>query len=495
MFFRNRHGKSELVKSHLPVPSPPFRCKPNGQETVYTVSHTVHSDRSPALAYQVQAGGARLRGDAPASQVGQEPTLGTPAKSSPTCDPETGEIFQAETFNPMAARLERFAMQSAARSVLPGHRVGCCLRRRQGGKDVEVWKAAGTGAAHYKKLQTCGSVWVCPICAAKISEKRRAELVSAVATHKAQGGAVLLLTLTNPHERGNKLSDLLEGQTQAFTRFLKGRVWDLLANRIGLVGHVRAWEVTHGVNGWHPHFHVLLFVREGLDLASLHRDLLARWQSCCEKAGLHRPSDAHGIRLDDGTHAARYAAKWGIEQEMTKGHIAKKAKSGGSSPFDLLRRVLADRSDKQAAFLFREFAEAFHGRRQLVWSKGLKDRFSIQAVADELIAEGGDEESVRLGVLSVEDWRRVLWVEGRSIVLELARHGWPAVELYLGGLRRSLGDLGQALEDDGEGEPGCDRRARRGAPSQASDVLGPPPVITGATDLVARLMHPSGIDV
>ena len=116
-------------------------------------------------------------------------------------------------------------------------------------------------------------------------------------------------------------------------------------------------------------------------------------------------------------------------------------------------------------------------------------------MADELIAEGGDEESVRLGVLSVEDWRRVLWVEGRSIVLELARHGWPAVELYLGGLRRSLGDLGQALEDDGEGEPGCDRRARRGAPSQASDVLGPPPVITGATDLVARLMHPSGIDV
>jgi hypothetical protein len=128
---------------------------------------------------------------------------------------------------------------------------------------------------------------------------------------------------------------------------------------------------------------------------------------------------------------------------MTKGHIAKRAKAGGSSPFDLLRRVLADRSDKQAAFLFREFAQAFHGRRQLVWSKGLKDRFSIQAVADERIAEGGDEESVRLGVLSVEDWRRVLWVEGRATVLELARQDWEAVQVYLDSLRNRLGDLGK----------------------------------------------------
>lgn len=444
-------NQSVLVKGLAPAITHPLPCcKPNEQKTVYTVSHTVHSDRSPALAYQVQAGGARLRGDAPASQVGQEPTLGIYAKSSTPpfprveVDPQTGEILPAPgAFDPVAARLERFALQSVARSLLPRHRVGACLRRRQGGKDVEVWRAVKSGSGHFKGLQTCASVWACPVCAAKISEKRRVELVEAVSTHKAQGGAVLLLTLTNPHERGDHLETLLEGQRKAFTYFLKGAPWVRLAARMGLVGHVRAWEVTHGGNGWHPHFHVLLFVREGLDLAPLYRDLLARWQGCCEKAGLPRPSDAHGIRLDDGTHAARYAAKWGIEQEMTKGHIAKRAKAGGFSPFDLLRRVLADRSDKQAAFLFREFAQAFHGRRQLVWSKGLKDRFSIQAVADERIAEGGDEESVRLGVLSVEDWRRVLWVEGRATVLELARQDWEAVQVYLDSLRNRLGDLGK----------------------------------------------------
>ena len=28
---------------------------------------------------------------------------------------------------------------------------------------------------------------------------------------------------------------------------------------LGKVGHVTATEVTHGSNGWHPHYHILLF--------------------------------------------------------------------------------------------------------------------------------------------------------------------------------------------------------------------------------------------
>lgn len=47
--------------------------------------------------------------------------------------------------------------------------------------------------------------------------------------------------------------------------------------------------------------------------------------------------------------------------------------------------------------------------------------------------------------------------------------------------RVASGASGQASEGGGEGEPGRDRRARHGAPSQASDGLGPRPVITGAT--------------
>ena len=71
---------------------------------------------------------------------------------------------------------------------------------------------------------------------------------------------------------------------------------------------------------------------------------------------------------------------------MTKGHT-KKAKAGGETPFDLLRAAMADRQDKQAMALFREFAECFKGKRQLSWSNSLKARFSWKT-DQELAAEG-----------------------------------------------------------------------------------------------------------
>ena len=137
---------------------------------------------------------------------------------------------------------------------------------------------------------------------------------------------------------------------------------------IDCIGTVRAWEVTHGDNGWHPHFHILLFVRPGLDLEQLRFEFYALWANCCRLAKLPIPSQEHGVRLDDGAQAANYVSKglWGLDREMTKGHL-KKAKHG-RSPFDLLRSYLYDQ-DRQAGALFCDYARSFKGKRQLVWSK------------------------------------------------------------------------------------------------------------------------------
>ena len=46
-----------------------------------------------------------------------------------------------------------------------------------------------------------------------------------------------------------------------------------------------------------------------------------QWKKACEKAGLDQPSYEHGLDLRNGQKAAKYVAKWGLEHEMTKGHI------------------------------------------------------------------------------------------------------------------------------------------------------------------------------
>ncbi len=313
------------------------------------------------------------------------------------------------------------------------------MRIRTGRTDVQVWKSKAHHTTSYGGLQTCGSVWACPVCAAKIAERRRVELLDAMEMHKAQGGVVSLLTLTTPHQRGDNLAVLLEQQGNALQGFLRDRQVKEVFSEMGLIGQVRNLEVTHGRrsdrnNGWHPHFHILQFHQvEGreADRKDWTARLYLRWVVYCEKAGLGTPSFRHGIKLDDGTRASQYVTKWGLEDEMTKGHT-KKAKAGGETPFDLLRAYLADGQDAQAAALFREFAECFRGKRQLSWSNGLKARFYVDDKSDEQLAEELEDNAFLLGQITVEQWRDVLKVDGRATVLEIAaRSGWEAVTLYL----------------------------------------------------------------
>ena len=362
--------------------------------------------------------------------------------------------------DPMESRLQRFELQSIARSILPTSRTAKCLRIRAYDSDVQVWKSKAHGTASYKGLQTCSSVWACPVCSAKIAERRRVELIDAMEMHKAQGGTVSLLTLTTPHQRGDVLVELLAQQGKALQSFLRDRKVRAVFAEMGYLGQVRALEVTHGRksaknNGWHPHFHILQFHQvkgSEADRKDWTARLYLRWVVYCQKAGLGTPSYAHGIKLDDGMKAAQYVTKgmWGLEDEMTKGHT-KKAKAGGESPFDLLRAVMADQNDRQAAALFLEFAEAFKGKNQLSWTRGLKARFMVDEKTDQELSEEQEDLSVLLGLLSVDQWRDVLKVKGRGVLLDIAaKGGWANVKRYLHTIEgaASYPDTYEALTED-----------------------------------------------
>lgn len=378
-------------------------------------------------------------------------SLGTTAKFAavlPEIDLETGEILGVESaVDPMLFRVHRFALQSVVKGLMGSSRTAKCLRWRQFGKDVEVWKSKEYRTASYAGLQTCGSVWACPVCAAKIAERRRSEILAAMTAHRADGGAVFLLTLTAPHQRQDGIVDLLDKHARALRSFWSRWAVKKVLAEMGIIGQIRAAEVTHGRksefnNGWHPHHHILCFARLGRDGGALdeatRKDwavrLYLQWAKCCEAVGLGCPSFDHGLRLDDGSKASAYVAKWGLEDEMTKGHT-KKA-SHGETPFDFLRAILADSTDKQARRLFIEFANAFKGKQQLRWSPGLKKRFAIGELSDEELAAKQDDLARLLGSLTVAQWHDVLAVEGRALVLQLAASdgGWAAVECYLAGI-------------------------------------------------------------
>jgi len=297
--------------------------------------------------------------------------------------------------------------------------------------------------AHYGGLQTCGSVWDCPICAAKISERRRVDEVKpAMDIWRASGGECLLLTLTNPHFVRTNLSELLEGQQKAMSRLRGCKAYRHLMALMGCIGGIRAWEVTHGNNGFHPHFHIILFTFAGLDLLGLEDQFYSLWANACRLAKLPIPDRSHGVSLQGGDDADEYLVKggWGLDYEITKAHLKKSIK--GRSPMDLIRSYVFD-GDKQAGGLFVAYSRAFHGKRQLHWSHGLKDYFRIEQKTDDEIAGEQDQQAILLGRIEWPVWKIILKSELRGEILELARFGsWDSVALLLDGLVSSVGSVG-----------------------------------------------------
>jgi len=341
-------------------------------------------------------------------------------------------------------RIIRFQRQSASRRLLKDKRVCGCLRNRLA-SSVKILKSITHGKCHFGDLMVCGSVWDCPVCAAKISERRRVELTRATDQYKKANGSVLLVTFTYSHKKEDNLKELLAKQAKAFTWFYQHRTYKELKKRYMKEGRVRALEVNHGKNGWHPHVHELWFIETHLhDYDTLKREVFNLWVKACAKYDLGEPSWEHGVDIRGGDDASNYIAKfgledkktrkWGIEDELTKAN-SKKGRNGSLSPFELLDGAIA--GNTEASGLFVEYSKAFHRKKQLTWSKGLKSIFDLEEKTDEEIAHDQDDEAVLLASIEAEEWEAVIKMsrpsfDNRSIILTLAENGGAeAVKVFI----------------------------------------------------------------
>ncbi len=322
---------------------------------------------------------------------------------------------------------------------------------------VRFYQNIKTQKVFFNGLAVCGSVWTCPVCAAKITERRRVDMTSLLQAATDAGMKVSLLTLTAPHQHFDKLEDLLEKFGKA-RELLRGRkIWKRFVKIYDIVGSVRCLEVTHGANGWHVHTHELLFQRSTLPVPTGLTQLLDpdtsdsrrktkrpptlahAWQDACLSVDLKAPSLTAGVDLSDGTYAAAYVSKWGLAHEVTKSHV-KQGRQGGKTPFDLLRSVFEGGSSAASdGARFQEFATAFRGKQQIHTSQGLRAllKVSVEEKTDEELAEESElsPDDFFLGSLSAENWHDVVRYgdiyPGSAVPQELRRigehFGWPGI--------------------------------------------------------------------
>ena len=307
---------------------------------------------------------------------------------------------------------ERFKLLDSTRKILKGERTQHCFFNRVDKNDgVGVMFNKARKKANYSNIMRCANAWGCPVCAAIISEHRKCEVKEAMDWWKSQGGSVLLLTLTVPHYSHTDIKQLKKDLKKAYSKFFKGvRASQNLFSKWMIEHYISCFEITHGQNGFHPHYHVLLFVPYSVGIGShigMEEDMYAVWKDCCTKSGLDEPSKEHGLHLQAGNEAGNYVSKWGLEHEMTKGHV-KKGKKESRTPFDILRSY-DESGDEKEANLFRLYYFAFKGQRQLNWSKGLKKLSSKgqEEKTDQEIVDDTDNVAEMLFKLDIEMWNAV----------------------------------------------------------------------------------------
>jgi len=301
-----------------------------------------------------------------------------------------------------------------------GERMLLCGRRPIPRKKALVVYDQATDKLYRKNLMSCNYVWSSPVCSARITGKRRAELSGVLAGWQ---GSVIMGAFTVGHHAGDQLADIKNIIDGACRSLFSGHAGQAVKHETGIVGTIQANEVTWSPeNGWHPHRHVL-FVAD----RQLTADELTRFTEHITKRFRGQVEKHHGYTGDRAVHVTMgkdrnelldYFLKWGVADELLAFQVKGSKEKEHLTPFELADRfgALGNQRDR---LLFREYIQAFRGSRRATYSRGLKALLGIAEKTDQALLD----ETETVQVLPVD-----VLPDGVSEVLVVADFTTQAVK-------------------------------------------------------------------
>jgi hypothetical protein len=252
------------------------------------------------------------------------------------------------------------------------------------------------------------------------------------------------------HSRDQPLSMLWPALSASWHRLNNDRQVKALRASMGWVGSVRRVEVTHGLNGWHVHAHVLESwekpspsgqrLAEGvygpLDFVQTYENACFKaWSSGLLAQGLAAPRRAIGTDLrpldlsQSVCEIARYVSarstpRESLALELSDAVGGKLAKCGNRSTWQLLAGSMA--GDLEARRLWLAWEQGSKGRRALSWSTGIRDRYG--SLSEDIDLDAPDERETTILALEEELWSKLLQVGCPGELLAAAEAGFCSVE-------------------------------------------------------------------
>lgn len=318
-------------------------------------------------------------------------------------------------------------------TISPGGSVGVRLTNHSSGR-----------VAGYAGIASCGRIWLCPVCNAKVMARRAVDVGAALTWASVEGIQVIWGSLTSRHNAQSDLRELLDIHREAWRLVGKTRAWKIsnatrqvphrhherceseCARRLdfidtgarGRVGYIRASELTIGRNGWHPHFHPIIFYRGTPDQAQRFADALVReWVYGVEAAGGDaRVEGSQQLRVLDSasafdalsgyiTKATYEPSALALETVWSQGKKGRGRARETVAHWQLLAEIgkgLADDVER-----WEQLEESINEHRMITWSRGLRSIVGIGAdekTDEEIAAEEVGTKDDTLVFLGRQGW-------------------------------------------------------------------------------------------
>ncbi len=285
--------------------------------------------------------------------------------------------------------------------------------------------------AGFGNLQHCGSVHSCPVCSATILVGRALEIGAVLAQAVEEGHELGFVTFTMRHRLHEPLAGLWDAAGVAWRRCISGKYWVAAQGDDGaVVGWVRVWEVTDGQNGWHVHVHFVLVLAPGStveDLDEVASGMFRRWSAGLVAAGREAPTlVGQKWKLAKGEAASSQLADYlfkvagqaqgqdrgaALGLELTHTHSGRARADLATKPVWSILERLVRTGEADAMQRWHEWEAGSKGRRQVGWSKGLRDRFAptlVEVSDDELVEREMGSADDDVVALSRAGWDRLV---------------------------------------------------------------------------------------
>lgn len=287
-------------------------------------------------------------------------------------------------------RKYRYERREAMQEFTTLHRTKKCGRVPVG----EVQLGIANGLPQLRNLFTCGSIWSCPVCSAKVLSVRTKEVQDAISRWQARGGDFVFQTLTLPQSPSTGLQEAKKAALVALRKLNSGRIAELHKG-YSQQGYLRTIEILKSATGWNLHVHFLRFVDAGLtenEVVEWHQRIVDIWSTAISGAGLRKPSSLaqHAAKLADAQPIARYFTKAFDNPSALADNVLGESTGGSSTPWRILDAAIAQ-SNPKARTYWREYEKATKGLRMLTWSRSIRKELGMgKEASDEIVAEAGE---------------------------------------------------------------------------------------------------------